>query len=453
MNVELRQQWSEERAYRAGLGLSYVLLGISILLLVINIAAHRVSAILYDTNAIIGCAASILLTHRLKPRRHFVWIPMYVCAFITYIPAAWLTGGLYSPWIGMYLAMMLILGSVVQTRISILTNFIVCSLHIPAWYLAHIYLPSPVGVGAIRPIGIMMLAAWIFLVGLAYCISFLLRAERELSEEIEKRYAELYETKAILAREEASNQAKSSFLANVSHELRTPLGAIMGYTSFLKEEELTDQERKNFVEVIDRNSRQLGRLVNDLLDLSKIEAGQLEIEKIEFSLKDLLSDVLLSFGPQASEKNLDLRVSSDRPLNDRLRADPYRLKQLLMNLVGNAVKFTESGAVVINVDCQPGEPLKIRVRDTGRGIPVEGRERLFKPFSQCDASMTRIYGGTGLGLHYSRKLSRLMGGGLELVSSEPGVGTEFLLWIAVDVIADSRVPLDFVEAQAPLQGQ
>lgn len=436
LNVELRKQWSEERAYRAGIGVSYTVFGLTLVFFCVNLIEFRKLAIAYDIILLVGSLLSVFLTRRTGDRRRFVWWPVYSAALITYILSAWFTGGLYSPWMGMYLAMMLILGAVIQTRIGILKNFIFISLHVPLWFLAHkFFLPGPpAGLVDLRPLPVMMIGAWVFLIGLSYAISFLFRAERELSAEIDRRYAELYETKASLAREEAANQAKSAFLANVSHELRTPLGAIMGYTNFLQEENLNQEERSNFVGIIERNGRQLARLVNDLLDLSKIEAGQLEIEKLEFSLRDVISDVLLAFGPQANQKNLDLKLLAGGPLPRRVRGDPYRLKQLLMNVVGNAVKFTDRGAIQISVECSRAIPLTVRVRDTGRGIPSDKLDKLFKPFSQCDASMTRVYGGTGLGLHYSRKLAQLMGGDLELIHSEPGIGSEFEFWIPVEVL-------------------
>lgn len=218
---------------------------------------------------------------------------------------------------------------------------------------------------------------------------------------------------------ESANLAKSHFLANISHEIRTPLGAILGFSELLQEPNLPEVERDLFIETIQRNGRQLTLLINDLLDLSKAEAGRIDFEKIEFSLPELLCDVCTSLLIAAREKSIELRVESEGLIPERIQSDPTRLRQILLNIVGNAIKFTSEGEVKMKVKFSGGPTPQVRfeVLDTGCGIPDEQRRRLFRPFSQGDSSTTRQYGGTGLGLALSRKLARALGGDTVLESS------------------------------------
>jgi signal transduction histidine kinase len=214
----------------------------------------------------------------------------------------------------------------------------------------------------------------------------------------------------------AASQAKSQFVAHMSHEIRTPMTAILGYSdvllSTIEQPELLDAAR-----TIKRNSEHLLEILNDILDFPKIEAGRLDIERVRCSPHQILSDVVALLRVRAAAKGLVLRLDSAGPLPEAISTDPTRLRQILMNLVGNAIKFTEAGEVrvVARTIRNSGGPwrLQVDVVDTGIGIEPEQMRRLFQPFSQADASTTRTYGGTGLGLAISRRLARLLGGGLE----------------------------------------
>lgn len=239
-------------------------------------------------------------------------------------------------------------------------------------------------------------------------------------------------TELIMAREaaEAANVAKSEFLAMISHEIRTPMNAVLGMASVLLQGEMAADQRAQ-VETIQRSGATLLSLINDVLDLSKIEAGKIELEEEEFSLFELIDSVLEIAGEQALAKGLRLSAFAEAATPDRLVGDPNRLRQILMNLVSNAVKFTESGDVRVDAAVTRRRAdgacvLRIDVVDTGIGIPTSTLDRLFQPFSQADASTTRRYGGTGLGLTICKQLAELLGGAIG-VESTPGAGSRF--WI------------------------
>lgn len=216
---------------------------------------------------------------------------------------------------------------------------------------------------------------------------------------------------------------KSRFLANMSHEIRTPLNGIIGILDLYKYEEDTDKKGE-YLQMIEASSEHLLEIVNDILDLSKIEAGKLSLENVPFDLNTLLLEIHQLIKPHALKKNLKLVFPGTKNLGHFL-GDPIRIKQILTNLLSNAVKFTDSGEVRLILQSQ-GDLLRFNVQDTGIGISKEKQEKLFKPFSQVDSSMKRRFEGTGLGLAISARLADMMGGAIDL-SSEPGKGTTFWL--------------------------
>jgi two-component system sensor histidine kinase/response regulator len=233
---------------------------------------------------------------------------------------------------------------------------------------------------------------------------------------------------------EAANQAKSTFLAHMSHEIRTPLNGILGFTDVLRKlgPEASAEERNDYVDTIHRSGRHLLGVINDILDLSKIEAGQIDFDPMRCAPHSIIADAVSILRARAQEKGIDVTCQWDGRVPEIIVTDPARFRQLLMNLVGNAIKFTEQGRVKVTArlekaaDCAK---LAVDVSDTGIGIAPEHLESIFEPFVQADGSITRRFGGTGLGLTISRQIAERLGGSLE-VNSEVGRGSQFLLKIA-----------------------
>ncbi|MBF0587690.1 MAG: PAS domain S-box protein [Magnetococcales bacterium] len=231
---------------------------------------------------------------------------------------------------------------------------------------------------------------------------------------------------------EAANQAKSAFLATMSHEIRTPLNAILGIGEVILEGPL-DQEQRSYMETVDKAGKSLLSLINDVLDISKIEAGEMELELSAFNLRHEVTEALKIVRPEVGEKALRLVMDADSGVPDWVMGDPGRLRQILINLIHNAVKFTEKGRVTVHV--QPLLPplVQFEVSDTGIGIPEEKLQSIFSSFSQADASNTRCYGGVGLGLAICRRLVEHMGGEIEVVSRE-GQGAMFRFAISLESV-------------------
>jgi len=252
----------------------------------------------------------------------------------------------------------------------------------------------------------------------------------------------------VLARDraEAANRAKSEFLANMSHEIRTPMNAIIGLARLLEEAPLAARER-GYLDKIQLATQSLLGLVNDVLDFSRVEAGQLVLEHAAFSLEHILGSISVLVGGSAYDKSIELVYDIDPQLPAELAGDPMRLQQVLLNLISNAIKFTERGEVVLQLRQAPGTArpeqramlLEFRVRDTGIGIPPEQQAHIFDAFSQADSSTSRKFGGAGLGLAICRQLADMMGGAIE-VRSTPGLGSEFLFTCPFECLAPAAAP-------------
>lgn len=279
----------------------------------------------------------------------------------------------------------------------------------------------------------------VYLSGLYLCLSALtaerlreraanaLRTSRHLIVELEQRTREL----------EEANQAKTRFLANTSHELRTPMNGVLGMLDLTLDTQLSDQQRSYLRDARDSASSLL-RVLNDILDVSKLESGRFTIQPGPFELRQFLHEVHSFFVARAHSQGVELDLVAGADLPERVRGDRDRLRQVLLNLLDNAFKFTLEGAVTLSAHWQSGL-FRASVRDTGQGIEPEKLDKIFEPFVQGDDSMTREQGGTGLGLSICRELAQLMGGNLT-ASSQPGQGSEFVLEVPLAMLADSAAP-------------
>ncbi|MFG0250318.1 MAG: ATP-binding protein [Phycisphaeraceae bacterium JB051] len=288
----------------------------------------------------------------------------------------------------------------------------------------------------------------------------------ELDSRVKERTEQLNEA---LDQAMAASQAKSQFLANMSHEIRTPMTAILGFSDILQEPNLPKTEQTKFLQTIERNGKHLLTIINDILDISKIEAQQMQVETIPTNLLEILHDVQSLMQVKAAEKSLKLNINIQAPFPQTISTDPIRVRQVLVNLISNAIKFTEKGHVTLTA--QITEPhnltntlIRFDVRDTGIGMSPRQVDQVFKPFTQADETTTRRFGGTGLGLAISQKLANLLGGDLT-VSSEEGHGSCFTFTIASEqinsadmiqtsgpmgkIVIDSGIPQEPTDTQTP----
>ncbi len=272
------------------------------------------------------------------------------------------------------------------------------------------------------------------------------------ARELEDRAKELDEARALA---EAGSRSKGEFLANMSHEIRTPMTAILGYADLLLDPQCTPQDRESHVRTIRGNGEHLLTIINDILDLSKIEAGRMTVERVASDPRRIIEEAAELLRPRAADKGVQLRVRVDDPFPRTILSDPVRLRQILVNLIGNAVKFTQHGSIDIHVATHAADDqrptLAIEVRDTGIGMTAEQLARLFQPFTQADSSTARRFGGTGLGLTITRRLAQMLDGDVT-VSSTPGVGSTFRVVVGAAPAIDQRdhasAPRD-AQAQGP----
>lgn len=265
----------------------------------------------------------------------------------------------------------------------------------------------------------------------------------------------LYESERK-AREQAenANNSKSTFLANMSHEIRTPLNALIGFNELLRSDSLSKAERADYHNIIQRNGELLLHLIDDILDLSKVEAGHLALETVKISLPSFLNEIESFKKANAATKGLKFAMETAGDIPSEFVTDPLRLKQILNNIIGNAIKFTSSGQVKLTVRMdRPRDLLIFTVSDTGIGIPTDVREKLFQPFSQADASVTRRYGGTGLGLILSKRLAQRLGGDLFLEDSPPNEGATFVIEISTRLKANSIIEPTVTLPEKSLDGR
>lgn len=272
-----------------------------------------------------------------------------------------------------------------------------------------------------------------------------------IAQDLARRAASSIENAKLYSKANEASRAKSAFLANISHEIRTPLGAMLGFAELCldgQDGQPLSPEQNHYISTIVRNGRQLLKIVDEVLDLSKVESDRIQIEKIPFALKKLIEDVISLLRLKADEKGLDLQLNWSSSIPSKILSDPLRIRQVLLNIIGNAIKFTEKGYIDVSVQFQKSETssqagfLQFVVLDSGIGISPDQNSRLFEPFMQADDSMTRKFGGTGLGLFLSRKLARLMNGDVLLEKSTLGLGSQFKVTLQVEIVKEHDGPVE-----------
>lgn len=269
-----------------------------------------------------------------------------------------------------------------------------------------------------------------------------------LAGELNRMAAQLGEASSERRIAEHANRIKNLFLANMSHEMRTPLTAILGFVELLKEPTLEAADRKRYLEVIERTGGSLARIINDVLDISKVEAGKLQVEKAMCTPQNLIEDLEALLRLKAEEKGVGLKIVT-QSLPEKINTDPTRLKQILINVIGNAIKYTDRGEVTATFEIADGQFI-CRVRDTGIGISKDGLVQLFQPFSQIDSGSGK--GGAGLGLVLSKRLAQLLGGDVRLERSTPGAGSTFIVSIGLDESAPKEQSSSPAPALVRVQG-
>ncbi|CAN5521470.1 hypothetical protein BH10BDE1_BH10BDE1_14640 [soil metagenome] len=264
----------------------------------------------------------------------------------------------------------------------------------------------------------------------------------ELAQQRQLLQSHVRELERLRLEAEAANIAKSQFLANMSHEIRTPLAAVMGFAELIARGTSTAAETEECIDAVRRNGKLLLRLIDDILDLSKIEANRLELEQTDFDLDEVLHDIQSTLSFRAQERGITLKFDAQNAKGGPYKSDPTRLKQVLLNIIGNGIKFTSAGTVEVTAAIEPEnsdslrhgshDRLIVRIKDQGVGLTADQAERLFQPFGQADASTRRQFGGSGLGLVISRQIARAMGGNIRLVESKPGTGSTFEILLLLE---------------------
>lgn len=478
---QLLKIWREERAFRIGKLLCYSGLLLSLVASVADLYWINVPLVVAMDLVLVLCSVVSLYWVHAKTRPSYYWLPLYVGLWVSMLPSFWTTGGLSSPFFCSAIVMLFVIGCVMDAKDRSFFYFIFAFLHIPAFFV--IDLLYPLGSGQALPNTFNTVIDTVVLTAVFICMYAVLRTERELSLEFAEHYQELSKTESDLKKREAqlhearnelekrveertlqleqsllreksakeiaenASQAKMQFLANMSHEIRTPMNSILGFSELLDLEKSNPEETKEYITRIRANGKQLLHLIDDILDLSKFEAGRIPIQKSAFNLKTLINEVVDSFLPTVRSKGLDLQLVFLNEPQQQVYTDAGRVSQVLINLLSNSIKFSDRGQVLVKVSYDTLEEghkinLNIDVQDSGIGISADNQKHLFQPFSQGDGSIARKFGGSGLGLALSRRIAEALDGQLILKQSVIGQGSVFTFKIPVEyVMPGEQMPI------------
>lgn len=474
---QLLKIWREQRAFRIGKLLCYSGLVLSLIASIADFYWINVPLVIAMDLVLVLCSVISLYWVNSPTRPSYYWMPLYLGLWVSMLPSFWTTGGLASPFFGSAIVMLFVIGCVMDAKSRSLLYFLFTFLHIPAFYI--IDLIHPLSAAQTLPSTFYAIIAGVVLLAVYICMFAVLRTEQELSLEFAEHYEELSKTEADLksreiqlhearnelekrveertlqleqsllreksAKElaESASQAKMQFLANMSHEIRTPMNSILGFSELLDLDTSDPTEKKEYISRIRANGKQLLHLIDDILDLSKFEAGRIPIQKSAFCLVTLINEVVDSFLPTVRNKGLDLQVVFARQPRELVYTDAGRLSQVLINLLSNSIKFSSQGKVLVHVDYETLDAgqkisLNIDVKDSGIGISSENQKNLFQPFSQGDGSIARKFGGSGLGLALSRRIAEALDGTLALKESVVDHGSTFNLKVPIDYILEGQ---------------
>lgn len=401
---------------------------------------HPISTAMFASAAMASVVTRLLLLLRkdeIYPRNPRAWRRAFcVCLFVFSSSWAWMSGYSYFHYGYVHWNSLLLtictMGISAGGLVSLTPRLLFLNFHIVPMLAPGIVIDLYIGGEGYG----MALVATVYM-------AFLLIQSRHLHRDYTKavRDRQLLEAAKKLA--EAASEAKSSFLANISHELRTPMNGVIGMTELALETSLSDEQR-DLLDTARKSALSLLEMLNDVLDFSKIEARKLDLEHIPFDIRKVVAETAKVFALQARQKGLLFTCEMASEIPREVWGDPGRLRQVLINLLGNAIKFTHSGGIEVRVKVESADPanvcLQFAVIDSGIGIPADKQSVIFQPFSQADGSMTRKYGGTGLGLTISARLVELMRGSI-WVTSEPGKGSAFHFSASLGVADHSQNPV------------
>lgn len=370
--------------------------------------------------AVTGSFVSLLATIRAAEPLKFVWWPLYFALWLATLVEINYTGGLTSPLLFPLLALYFVLGVVVQNAIPVWGVLAFTAANLAAWAATRD--GALLGPSVVLPIFV--------LIGICFALFLPLHSEAALAEEVVKATNALAEARVALARTAEVNEAKGAFLAAMSHEMRTPLAAVLGLVDLALSSDLSPSEREEYAELVRRNGDHLVALVKDILDYADIETQRFVVRKATVSLRDLLGEFADHWRPLAEGKGLGFFVRIGDELPQVIATDRVLARRVLDQLAANALRFTAKGRIGVEVvesaaTANGRRGLEFLVSDTGSGIDAQDAERIFRPFSQGDESLTRTHGGAGLGLTIARSVAKLLDGNLRLVRSAVGEGSVF----------------------------